>query len=66
MIDEAVGTVSVAVTNGPARLAGVVRRLDEASVAIADIGLRQPTLDEVFLSLTGHRAANEPADTPAG
>ena len=56
------GTVSVAVTNGPARLAGVVRRLDEASVSIADIGLRQPTLDEVFLSLTGHRAADEPAD----
>ena len=65
-VDEAVGTVSVAVSDGPARLAGVVRRLDEASVTIADIGLRQPTLDEVFLSLTGHRAANESADTPAG
>ena len=64
VVDEAVGTVSVAVTNGPARLAGVVRRLDEASVTIADIGLRQPTLDEVFLSLTGHRAASEPADAP--
>ena len=64
VVDEAVGTVSVAVTNGPARLAGVVRRLDEASVTIADIGLRQPTLDEVFLSLTGHRAASEPAETP--
>ena len=61
-VDEAVGTVSVAVSNGPARLAGVVRRLDEASVTIADIGLRQPTLDEVFLSLTGHRAETEPAE----
>ena len=57
VVEEAVGSVSVAVSNGPARLAGVVRRLDEAEVAIADIGLRQPTLDEVFLSLTGHRAA---------
>ena len=65
VVDEAVGTVSVAVSNGPARLAGVVRRLDEAAVTIADIGLRQPTLDEVFLSLTGQRAANESADTPA-
>ena len=64
VVEEAVGTVSVAVTNGPTRLAGVVRRLDEASVTIADIGLRQPTLDEVFLSLTGHRAASEPAETP--
>ena len=64
VVEEAVGTVSVAVTNGPARLAGVVRRLDEAKVTIADIGLRQPTLDEVFLSLTGQRAADEPAETP--
>ena len=45
---------------------GVVRRLDEAEVAIADIGLRQPTLDEVFLSLTGHRAESEQTDAPAG
>ena len=51
------GEVAVAVTNGPARLAGIVRRLDEASIAIVDIGLRQPTLDEVFLSLTGRPAA---------
>ena len=65
-VEEAVGTVSVAVSNGPARLAGVVRRLDEAEVAIADIGLRQPTLDEVFLSLTGHRAESEPADAITG
>lgn len=65
LVDEAVGAVSVAVTNGPARLAGVVRRLDEADVAIADIGLRQPTLDEVFLSLTGHAAADARADAPA-
>ena len=65
-VEEAVGTVSVAVSNGPARLAGVVRRLDEAEVTIADIGLRQPTLDEVFLSLTGHRAADEPVDAPTG
>ncbi|MCY3748165.1 MAG: ATP-binding cassette domain-containing protein [Chloroflexi bacterium] len=65
-VDDATGTVSVAVSNGPARLAGVVRRLDEAEVAIADIGLRQPTLDEVFLSLTGHRAANETADATTG
>lgn len=52
------GEVAVAVTNGPARLAGIVRRLDEASIAIADIGLRQPTLDEVFLSLTGRPTAD--------
>ena len=34
----------------------VVRELDDAGVAIDDIGLRRPTLDDVFLSLTGHAA----------
>jgi ABC-2 type transport system ATP-binding protein len=47
-----------------------VRELDEAHVAIDDIALRRPTLDDVFLSLTGH-AAELPApgangDAPAG
>ncbi|HEX6620432.1 MAG TPA: ATP-binding cassette domain-containing protein [Solirubrobacteraceae bacterium] len=33
-----------------------VRRLDEAGVAVDDLGLRRPTLDDVFLALTGHAA----------
>ena len=33
-----------------------MRRLDEVRVAVDDLGLRRPTLDEVFLSLTGHAA----------
>jgi ABC-2 type transport system ATP-binding protein len=36
-----------------------VRRLDEAGVAVEDLGLRRPTLDDVFLSLTGHAAEEE-------
>ena len=43
-------------------LVQVVRDLDEAGIAIDDIGLRRPTLDDVFLSLTGH-AAVEAAPT---
>jgi ABC-2 type transport system ATP-binding protein len=39
-----------------------VRRLDDAGVGVHDIALRRPTLDDVFLSLTGHAA--EP-DVPA-
>ena len=42
--------------SGARHLVDVVRRLDEAGIAIDDIGLRRPTLDDVFLSLTGHRA----------
>lgn len=34
-----------------------VRRLDAAGVDLVDIGLRRPSLDEVFLSLTGHQAS---------
>ncbi|MFW5419225.1 ATP-binding cassette domain-containing protein [Nocardiopsis sp. CNT-189] len=40
----------------PAVLPEVVRRLDEAGVAIAELTLRKPSLDEVFLALTGHTA----------
>ena len=38
-------------------LAEVVRALDDAEVEIVDIGLRRPSLDDVFLALTGHAAA---------
>ncbi|RAY14499.1 daunorubicin/doxorubicin resistance ABC transporter ATP-binding protein DrrA [Actinomadura craniellae] len=44
--------LSVAVRGGRVRLADVVRELDRAGVAAADVALRRPTLDEVFLRLT--------------
>jgi ABC-2 type transport system ATP-binding protein len=43
-------------------IAAAVRRLDEAGVGIDDIALRRPTLDDVFISLTGHAAAIEPSE----
>ncbi|WP_153397619.1 ATP-binding cassette domain-containing protein [Ornithinicoccus halotolerans] len=43
-------------------LAEVARRLQAAGVEVEDVGLRRPTLDEVFLRLTGHPAEDE---TPA-
>jgi oleandomycin transport system ATP-binding protein len=54
-------TVSAAVAD-PAVLPTVVRRLDDAGVLVAELALRGSSLDEVFLSLTGHRAE---ADDPA-
>jgi ABC-2 type transport system ATP-binding protein len=42
-------------------IAEAVRRLDGAGVGIDDIVLRRPTLDDVFISLTGHAAAVEPS-----
>jgi ABC-2 type transport system ATP-binding protein len=45
----------------------VIRDLDAAGIAIDDIGLRRPTLDDVFMSLTGHTASDEEhAAVPAG
>jgi ABC-2 type transport system ATP-binding protein len=47
---------------GASRLVQVVRGLDEVGVGIDDIALRRPTLDDVFLSLTGHAAEQLPSD----
>ncbi|HEU5159290.1 MAG TPA: ATP-binding cassette domain-containing protein [Streptosporangiaceae bacterium] len=47
--------LSVALPGGGLRLADVVRELDRAGVAAADVRLRRPTLDEVFLRLTDRK-----------
>jgi ABC-2 type transport system ATP-binding protein len=52
---------SVAASGGSRLLPIVVRALDDAEVPLEDITLRRPTLDEVFLALTGHTAT--PAHT---
>ncbi len=62
-VDRAVHVVTVGV-DGAAQLAETVRRMDEANVAVDDIALRRPTLDEVFLTLTGH-GATEPSTPDA-
>ena len=41
---------------GPELLAETVRRLDGAAVAFTDLAMRRPTLDDVFMALTGHAA----------
>ena len=52
-------TVRAPVTGGSLILADAVRDLDSAGVTLADIALRRPTLDDVFLALTGHAAEAE-------
>jgi ABC-2 type transport system ATP-binding protein len=49
-------TVSLAVRDRSGALVEAVRLLDRAGVAVDDIVVRRPTLDDVFLSLTGHVA----------
>jgi len=55
-VDEHVRKITVPARGGAQRLVQVVRDLDEAQIAIDDIALRRPTLDDVFLTLTGHAA----------
>jgi ABC-2 type transport system ATP-binding protein len=55
-VDEPTRTVTAAVTGGVDILGQVLQRLREGECSIVDIGLRRPTLDDVFLSLTGHSA----------
>jgi ABC-2 type transport system ATP-binding protein len=54
------GTVRVPVRARTGAIAEAVRRLDDADVGIDDIRLQRPTLDDVFLALTGHAADDEP------
>lgn len=63
-IDVAIHRFSVATSDGPRSLAIAATRLNDAGVKIEDLTLRRPTLDEVFLSLTGHAATAEPAEKP--
>jgi ABC-2 type transport system ATP-binding protein len=59
-LDEHTRRLTVPASGGGAGvLVQVVRDLDEAGIVIDDIGLRRPTLDDVFLALTGHAAEIE-------
>jgi ABC-2 type transport system ATP-binding protein len=65
--DAETGVVSVGVGGqGSDALIEVVRGLDKADVQTHGLTLRRPSLDDVFLALTGHAAEEEEADQPAG
>jgi daunorubicin resistance ABC transporter ATP-binding subunit len=53
-IDTDTGRVSVPVDDGTHGLAAAVRGLDAAGLVLDDLTLRRPTLDEIFLALTGY------------
>jgi oleandomycin transport system ATP-binding protein len=60
------GDLITAPVTDPSALPTVVRHLDDAGVLVAELSLRRSSLDEVFLSLTGHRAtAQELEGSPA-
>ncbi len=51
-VDEDAGRLTLSVSDGAQSLIRAVRKLDEAEIKLADLSLRRPSLDDVFLSLT--------------
>jgi ABC-2 type transport system ATP-binding protein len=64
-VEEHTRKLTVPVAGGAKLLAEVIRELDTRGIEMDDIGLRRPTLDDVFLSLTGHVAEEKPEDNGA-
>ncbi|MEU4250633.1 ATP-binding cassette domain-containing protein [Amycolatopsis sp. NPDC026612] len=54
--DDHTRRAEILVDTGPKALIEALRRLDSHGIAVQDVGLHRPTLDDVFLSLTGHGA----------
>ena len=63
-VDDHSRRLTAPVRGGAGVLVTVLRRLDAVGVTVLDVGLRRPTLDDVFLTLTGHAADDD--DDPAG
>ena len=64
-VDGVERLVKAPVSGGSTILVDAVRRLDEGHVHVEDIVLRRPTLDDVFMSLTGHGAQDDAKETDA-
>src|SRR5215213_7286132 len=65
VVDEEERRITLPSDGGVQELLQIGRVLDDAGVAIDDFGLRRPTLDDVFLALTGHAAEEAAAAAPA-
>ena len=64
-IDDATRQVSVSVDSGGPVLMNALRAVEDAGVDVEDVALRQPKLDEVFLTLTGRPDADAPLEAAA-
>ena len=62
-LDEGLRMISAPVSTGATALIETLRSLDAAGIHPLDVGLKRPSLDDVFLSLTGH-AAEEKVEEP--
>jgi ABC-2 type transport system ATP-binding protein len=65
-VDAPQRRISAPSKNGTGQLATLVREFDGAGIDIVDLQLHRPSLDDVFLTLTGHQAEQEKAAAPVG
>jgi ABC-2 type transport system ATP-binding protein len=61
-LDEHTKRITIAADGGAQQLVDVVRSLGDADITLDDVALRRPTLDDVFLALTGHAAEELPEE----
>jgi ABC-type multidrug transport system ATPase subunit len=63
--DSELNRVSLPINDGARALIAAGRTLDDSGIALDDIGIRRPSLDDVFLALTGHATGGDnTTDTP--
>ncbi len=65
VLEESRRSLLMPVTGGASVLADALRRLDSENISTDAVGLRRPTLDDVFLTLTGHAAEEPKSDSAA-
>jgi ABC-2 type transport system ATP-binding protein len=65
-VDDKSRTLTAPVSGGANALMKVLRELDGKAIALSDVGLHRPTLDDVFLTLTGHTTVQDDGDEAEG
>ena len=65
-VDEGGRSFSAPIRSGDRVVPGVIRALDDAGVDVLDVEVRRPTLDDVFLTLTGHASVEDDAGDAVG
>jgi len=66
ILDHDAHAIRLPVEGGASILAEAVRRLDGAGLVVSELSLHRPTLDDVFLTLTGHHAEGGAPDDDSG